>query len=115
MNLRDRYIPDLSSIQEDERADYRFRAVAPREAVASAMAQAVRDLNYPNVKNRIAEVQGDNRAIVLHGVWSALRRLQSPQMKADLPIMYASIGRRPDILDPNDEVPLRDDPSKPRN
>lgn len=100
-NLRE-YIPDLGAIQEHGRADYRFRAIASKESVARAFAAMVREIEYSNVKDRIAEVQGDERAIVMHGVWSALARLQRrgrPPVDPSIPVMYASIGRREDVLD----------------
>lgn len=111
-NLRDRYIPNMSEIQEDSRADYRYRATAARESVAEAMAAVVRAIDYDNVKERCGEVQGDERAAVYHSVWAALTGLQRrPAVDPCIPVMYASIGRRPDVLDDND-VPLTDDPSK---
>jgi hypothetical protein len=111
-NLR-ALIPELSDIQEDAKADYRFRVTASRESIATAVAGMVRTLSYPNFKDRIAEVQGDERAAIYHGVWSAFRRLQQPPRQPvdpSIPRFYASIGRRPDLE--GDQDPLQDDPSK---
>lgn len=110
-NLR-ALIPELSEIQEDSRADYRFRATAPRESVATAMTAMVRSLSYSNYKDRVAEVQGDERAVIYHGAWSAFRRLQQTQRPPgdpSIPRFYASIGRnRADILDHGGDSPSKD-------
>jgi hypothetical protein len=97
-------ISDLSAIEEDTRADYRFRATAPRESVATAMAAMVRALTYPNFKDRVAEVQGDQRAMLYYSVWAALARLQQRPRAfgPSMPVIYASIGKRPDVLDDDD-------------
>lgn len=114
-NLRRRYIPTMSEIQEDSRADYRYRAIASKESVADAMAAVVRSIDYANVKDRVAEVQGDERATIYHGVWSALARLQRrerPVVDPIIPRIYGSIGRnRSDVFDGVDR-PLPHDPSE---
>jgi hypothetical protein len=103
LNLKDRYIPDLSDIVEDPRADYLCRATAPREAVASALAAIAADIDYDNVKDRAAEVHGDERAAIYLAAWSAFRRLQDKPVRSGMPVIYASIGRRPDVLGQGDD------------
>jgi hypothetical protein len=103
VNLKDKYIHDLSDITDDPRADYLCRATAPRMSVASAMAALTADTDYENVKARAAQVHGDERALAYHGVWSALRRLQDKPVRSGLPTFYASIGRRGDVLGQDDE------------
>lgn len=75
-NLRDRYLPDMGEISDSTRSDYRFRAVAPREAVSEAMTRAVNDIDYSNFKDAVAERQGHGRAEVYGHVWGELYRLQ---------------------------------------
>jgi hypothetical protein len=103
VNLKNRYIPDLSDIVEDPRADYLCRATASRLSVASAMAAITADIDYDNVKDRAAEVHGDQRAAIYLAAWSALRRLQDKPVRSAVPVIYAGIGRRPDILGPDDD------------
>jgi hypothetical protein len=103
VELKEKYIPDLSDITEDSRADYLCRASAPRLSVASAMAALTADIDYDNVKDRAAEVHGDERAITYHAVWSALRRLQDKPVRSGMPVIYAGIGRRADVLGQDDD------------
>ena len=70
-------LPELGEIQESKTNDYRYRAVAPREAVARAMADLATSLDYANFKNEVARRQGTVRAALYHDVWSELYRLQS--------------------------------------
>ena len=74
--LREHYLPELGPIAADRGTDYRFRAVAPRLAVAEAMRRLVHDLDYSNFKNTVAEQQGYQRAATYHKVWDALYTLQ---------------------------------------
>jgi hypothetical protein len=74
--LQARWLPDLGPITESRHTDYRFRAKAPREAVAAAMADMLRHLDYANFKNEVARVQGRDRAATYHHVWDALYPLQ---------------------------------------
>ena len=48
----------------------------PREAVARAMAEMVRTLDYDNFKNAVARQQGRARAHHYHEVWDVMYRLQ---------------------------------------
>jgi hypothetical protein len=80
--LKGRYLPTLGEIAEDESADYRFRAQAPREDVAKALAEAVGDIDYDNFKNEVAKKQGHGRADLYHELWDTLRKLQDPAVTA---------------------------------
>lgn len=74
--LRELYLPLLGGIVEDGAADYRFRAQAPREAVAVAMAALVRGIDYDNFKAAVGRRQGAARAAAYHEAWRAFSRLQ---------------------------------------
>lgn len=76
--LRSRYLPTMGPVRESKATDYRFRARAPRAAVAAAMALAIERIEYANVKARIRKTQGPARERVLHDVWAALLPLQRP-------------------------------------
>lgn len=74
--LKARYLPELGAIQEGRVNDYRFRAVAPKVAVARAIAQLTQDLDYSNFKDEVHRQQGAPRARLYHDVWATLHRLQ---------------------------------------
>jgi hypothetical protein len=74
--LRAKYLPALGEIAEDESADYRFRAQAPREDVARAFAEAVRDIDYDNFKAAITERMGFARERIYHDAWRAFLAIQ---------------------------------------
>lgn len=57
-------------------ADYPFRVIATRDAWNSYLAEATRDIDYFNFKDRVTDRLGSHRHDVLMTVWSALRRLQ---------------------------------------
>lgn len=76
--LRDLYLPELGPIAESKVNDYRFRAKAPRAAVAAAAARAVEGIRYENFKAQVRKTQGQKREAVLHDVWHALYQLQRP-------------------------------------
>ena len=48
----ERVFPE-AEVQETPHNDYRYRARLPRERVAQAMADAVRDIRYPNFKGTV--------------------------------------------------------------
>ncbi len=74
--LQAKYLPTLGEITEDEAADYRFRAQAPREDVARAFAEAVRDIDYDNFKAAITERMGFARERIYHDAWRAFLAIQ---------------------------------------
>ena len=80
-NLHDRYLPDMGEISESTRSDYRFRAVAPREAVSAAMSALVAGIDYGNFKDAVAQRQGYGRAQVYGHVWGQLYHLQSGRLE----------------------------------
>lgn len=75
--LKKHYLPNLGAIQESLDTDYRFRAVAPRAEVSSAMARMVDALDYGNFKSEVAKQQGHKRAGLYHQVWDVLYHLQT--------------------------------------
>ncbi len=75
-SLRTVVLPELGPIEESESTDYRYRARAPRAAVAAAMARLAETLDYSNFKNAVADRQGAKRAKLYHDVWDVLYRMQ---------------------------------------
>ena len=74
--LRRTVLPLLGPVTESSYNDYRFRATAPRQAVAQAMSALVASVCYDNFKDEVARVQGHDRADLYHVVWSKLNVLQ---------------------------------------
>ncbi len=60
-------------IRETPRNDYRYRTRIGREAVASALADAVRAIRYPNFKGSVNE---NGRHDAYMRVWEAMHRFQ---------------------------------------
>ena len=75
--LRASVLPELGTTAEDPAADYRFRAQAPREAVARAVHRLVQAIDYDNFKSAVHHVQGAGRARIYASVWNVLHRIQS--------------------------------------
>jgi hypothetical protein len=75
--LREQYLPGLKQIAENTGTDYRYRAKAPRDEVAEAIAQMLRRLEYDNFKNEVTKTQGKHRASVYGKVWNVLYDLQN--------------------------------------
>jgi hypothetical protein len=61
-NLREGYLPALGPISEDAGTDYKYRARAPRLALASALSQIALDIDYSNFKDSVAKSQGSPSA-----------------------------------------------------
>jgi len=74
--LRESYLPALGPVQTGGGTDYRYRAIAPRHAVAEAMSQLAMSLDYSNFKNEVARQQGYPRAQLYGRVWDTLYSLQ---------------------------------------
>ena len=74
--LKAHYLPELGRIQDSSVNDYRFRALAPRQAVARAFEQMVLQIDYDNFKSEVHRRQGKSRERVYHDVWGILYRLQ---------------------------------------
>lgn len=75
-NLKKR-LPDMGEITTSKYSDYRYRAKAPREQLAAAIEQMVRDIHYSNFKDEVAYKQGQGRADLYHDVWYSLYELQA--------------------------------------
>lgn len=75
--LRNTYLPDLGPTVLGAGTDYSCRAVVDREALATAMADIVRDVTYANFKSAVSAELGPQRAHVYHDVWAALHTLQT--------------------------------------
>lgn len=74
--LRDTYLPELGQTVTGAGTDYAYRATAPREAVAAAMARIASAIDYANFKDEVKHRQGWSRANAYHHVWHALYALQ---------------------------------------
>jgi 8-oxo-dGTP pyrophosphatase MutT (NUDIX family) len=74
--LRSSVLPELSAIAAHVGSDYPYRATAPRESVANAMAECVRKIDYANFKKAVAQEHGHARAAVYGDVWHALLGLE---------------------------------------
>ena len=75
--LRNTALPELGPTIRGAGTDYRFRAKAPKSAVAAALAWMVETLDYSNFKSEVARQHGSKRAHVYHDVWDVLFRLQT--------------------------------------
>ena len=71
------YLPSMSEIDVSDHSDYRYRTVATREAVSSAMTTLSSDIDYENFKSEISNTQGYARASLYGEVWQVLYGLQS--------------------------------------
>ena len=74
--LRAAGLPELGEVLEDADADYRFRAQAPKDAVARAVQAQVSAIDYDNFKSAVGKRQGKERAHTYLDVWGALRSIQ---------------------------------------
>lgn len=63
---------------EDEQADYRYRAVIPRDQVARAIGECAAGIAYPNFK---ASVRDDERHDWYMDVWNAGHRYQQTRTR----------------------------------
>jgi hypothetical protein len=70
----EKYFPHVE-VTETPDADYRYRAVVERAAVAEVLSQVSANLNYDNFKNSIPKSQGFRKGPYMD-VWTALYRLQ---------------------------------------
>lgn len=76
------YFPQLE-IKEDKGADYKFRAVVPREAFAACVADAAWDINYDShfkevVRDRSPKEGAEGRYEAMLATWTALNRIGRP-------------------------------------
>ena len=68
----ERYFPQ-ATVKRTPQRDYLFRAVLPEGVVASAIAQAVTGIDYPNFKDSVAD---DALHSAYEDVWFALADVQ---------------------------------------
>jgi len=72
-----KFCPELGDSVEDPDADYRFRAQAPKVAIAAALSRLTEDIDYDNFKNAVAQRQGSQRAGIYSKAWQAFYAIQS--------------------------------------
>ena len=75
--LRSAGLPELGAVTESTDSDYRFRAQAPRAAVARAMEAQVNAIDYENFKSAVGRRQGARREHIYHDAWSAFHQIQT--------------------------------------
>lgn len=92
--LRATFLPELTPTKETASADYRFRAQAPKKAVAVALAKVAESIDYSNFKDVVAKRQGKERAHLYHGIWDVLYAMQG-NPKYDKPVTRQAKGTRP--------------------
>jgi hypothetical protein len=73
----ERVFPD-AQVTEGDGTDYKFRARIDREAVAQAMAEAIRKVDYGNFKSSIKDRE---RHDALIRVWSAMYDFQEREAR----------------------------------
>jgi ADP-ribose pyrophosphatase YjhB (NUDIX family) len=95
------YLPSLGAIAEGAGTDYRYRARAKRGEVAKALAKMVQQLDYANVKNEVADKQGEYRASFYSKVWTILNGLEDTSENL-LPSAYGGV-----VVDTDGRVLLR--------
>jgi len=61
------------AVHETPNADYRYRAYIDRDTVADAAARAVYNINYPNFKGSVVDVDRHDAYL---GVWGVMKREQ---------------------------------------
>jgi Fe2+ or Zn2+ uptake regulation protein len=69
----------MDHIQESNDSDYKYRATAPREDVAKAFMQAIKEIDYSNFKDEVQKRQGYGRASVYGWVWDSLYTIQKEE------------------------------------
>jgi hypothetical protein len=89
--LRKSYCPHLGKTLRNLGSDYPFRAYVDREDFALGMAEAVRSIDYSNVKSETRRVLGAKREGIMHRVWSALLALEpAPKKRKGAPKLALS-------------------------
>lgn len=66
----EKLVPE-ATVFEDPSADYRYRALVPRELFQEAMSRAVDKVDYPNFKGSVSDAR---RHQAYMNVWSAMAR-----------------------------------------
>ena len=70
--LKARYLPDLSDIQEGGGTDYQYRAWCSHQQWADASSRIALDIDYANFKSQIKKEVGPTRSGIYSQVWGAL-------------------------------------------
>jgi hypothetical protein len=73
--LRESYLPSLSPTVATPKADYPHRATVNHQSLATALGRLARNIDYPNFKDEVRRVQGDDREQVYERVWSVVREV----------------------------------------
>ncbi len=76
-----RLFPD-ANVWEDTSADYRYRAIVPRQVVATVIAARITAICYDNFK---AAVDDEDRHDAYLSCWAALRKIQPKGERPTLP------------------------------
>jgi 8-oxo-dGTP pyrophosphatase MutT (NUDIX family) len=110
--LRDRYLPEMGEIVVGGGTDYRYRAKISREALATAVGQIVRDIDYSNFKSSVSKQQGGDRAHAYLDVWKALLQLQENETTPCSPEPSTQTRRGTSyggiVIDANQRILLRE-------
>ncbi len=78
-----RYVPELGKIMEGTDPDYRYKAAAPREAVARAVGEIAMNIDYPCFRDSVLMLQGFRRATLYGRIWNMLWSLQEEEQWYD--------------------------------
>lgn len=75
-----RDLPRKSSrVLSTPKADYPFRFETDAHGFAYVMTILRREVTYPNFKNAVRSLQGPQRELLYHQVWSLLMQLEEPR------------------------------------
>ena len=96
--LKQKYLPNLGEIDDSSGADYPYRAKARRVDVAKALAQAILDLKYSNMKSEVFTRYGAERERICSEVWLQLRKFQEldPVAAARIRTRHAEASSAPE-------------------
>jgi 8-oxo-dGTP pyrophosphatase MutT (NUDIX family) len=83
-NLRDKYLPDLTTTIAKAGTDYPWRATVSHVKFAEAISKIALDIDYGNFKDEVAKHQGKPRAHRYGKVWSALYDMPEDDPKKSL-------------------------------
>lgn len=76
--LKERYLPELKDVTKNG-LDYRYSGSAPHEAVARALSEIARDIDYPSLRESVLGRQGFLRATLYERISSMLWTLQEDE------------------------------------
>ena len=84
VQLRDRYMPELSQVIVGVENDYPFRATINHDDFARGIGQIAKDIHYDNFGDEIVYAIGPDREHVYAQTWNTLLKLESDQ-----PVQYS--------------------------